>query len=101
MEKIQVKVKKIHEKREGSSEHGNWAYQDLHVIADNNERFPDEFIATVGFNDIDAVSKLREGDTIKMGLSFGVRSYKDKNDKERFSQLVSGWGIEVVQVSAF
>lgn len=101
MEKIQVKIKRIFEKREGESERGKWAYQDIHVVEDNNERFPNEFLATLGINELETLGKLKEGDTIKIGLSFGVRSYTNKENREFFSQTVSGWGIEVVQVSAF
>ena len=101
MEKIQVKIKRIFEKREGESERGKWAYQDIHVVEDNNERFPNEFLCTVGIQDIETLGKLKEGDTIKIGLSFGVRSYTGKDEKEHFNQIVSGWGVEVVQVSAF
>ena len=100
MEKIQVKIKRIFEKREGESERGKWAYQDIHVIEDNNERFPNEFLATLGINELETLGKLKEGDTIKIGLSFGVRSYTDRENKERYNQTVSGWGIEVVEVSA-
>lgn len=100
MEKIQVKIKRIFEKREGESERGKWAYQDIHVVEDNNERFPNEFLATLGINELETLGKLKEGDTIKMGLSFGVRSYTDRENKERYNQTVSGWGIEVVQFSS-
>ena len=100
MEKIQVKIKRIFEKREGESERGKWAYQDIHVVEDNNERYPNEFLATCGLAEIETLAKLKEGDTIKMGLSFGVRSYTDRENKERYNQSVSGWGIEVVQLSA-
>lgn len=100
MEKIQVKIKRIFEKREGESERGKWAYQDIHVVEDNNERFPNEFLATLGINELETLGKLKEGDTIKMGLSFGVRSYTDRENKERYNQTVSGWGIEVVEVSS-
>ena len=100
MEKIQVKIKRIFEKREGESERGKWAYQDVHVVEDNNERFPNEFLATLGINELETLGKLKEGDTIKIGLSFGVRSYTDRENKERYNQTVSGWGIEVVEVSA-
>lgn len=100
MEKIQVKIKRIFEKREGESERGKWAYQDIHVVEDNNERFPNEFLATLGINELETLGKLKEGDTIKIGLSFGVRSYTDRENKERYNQTVSGWGIEVVEVSA-
>ena len=100
MEKIQVKIKRIFEKREGESERGKWAYQDIHVVEDNNERFPNEFLATLGINELETLGKLKEGDTIKIGLSFGVRSYTDRENKERYNQTVSGWGIEVVQFSS-
>ena len=101
MDKIVVKIKKIFPKREGESERGKWAYQDVHVVEETNERYPNEFLATLGINELEMLGKLKEGDTIKMGLSFGVRSYKDREHKERYNQSVSGWGIEVVQVSAF
>ena len=91
MEKIQVKIKRIFEKREGENERGKWAYQDIHVVEDNNERFPNEFLATLGINELETLGKLKEGDTIKIGLS----------NKEFFNQTASGWGIEVVEVSAF
>ena len=94
MEKIQVKIKRIFEKREGESERGKWAYQDIHVVEDNNERYPNEFLATCGLAEIETLAKLKEGDTIKLGLSFGVRSYTDKEEKIRYNQSVSGWGIE-------
>lgn len=100
MEKIQVKIKRIFEKREGESERGKWAYQDIHVVEDNNERYPNEFLATCGLAEIETLAKLKEGDTIKMGLSFGVRSYTDRENKERYNQSVSGWGIEVVELSS-
>ena len=100
MEKIQVKIKRIFEKREGESERGKWAYQDIHVVEDNNECSPNEFLATLGINELETLGKLKEGDTIKIGLSFGVRSYTDRENKERYNQTVSGWGIEVVEVSA-
>ena len=69
MEKIQVKIKRIFEKREGESERGKWAYQDIHVVEDNNERFPNEFLVTVGIQDIETLGKLKEGDTIKIDKS--------------------------------
>ena len=100
MDKIVVKIKKIFPKREGESERGKWAYQDIHVVEDNNERFPNEFLATLGINELETLGKLKEGDTIKIGLSFAVRSYTDRENKERYNQTVSGWGIEVVEVSA-
>ena len=59
-----------------------------------------EFLATLGINELETLGKLKEGDTIKIGLSFGVRSYTDRENKERYNQTVSGWGIEVVEVSA-
>ncbi len=99
MEKIQVKIKRIFEKREGESERGKWAYQDVHVVEDNNERFPNEFLATLGINELETLGKLKEGDTIKIGLSFGVRSY-EKDGKMFWKQIVDGWGVEVVQLSA-
>ena len=99
MEKIQVKIKRIFEKREGENERGKWAYQDIHVVEDNNERFPNEFLATLGINELETLGKLKEGDTIKMGLSFGVRSY-EKDGKMFWKQIVDGWGVEVVQLSA-
>lgn len=99
MEKIQVKIKRIFEKREGESERGKWAYQDIHVVEDNNERFPNEFLATLGINELETLGKLKEGDTIKIGLSFGVRSY-EKDGKMFWKQIVDGWGVEVVQLSA-
>ena len=68
MEKIQVKIKRIFEKREGENERGKWAYQDIHVVEDNNERFPNEFLATLGINELETLGKLKEGDTIKIGL---------------------------------
>ena len=100
MEKIQVKIKRIFEKREGESERGKWAYQDIHVVEDNNERYPNEFLATCGLAEVETIAKLKEGDTIKMGLSFGVRSFIGKDEKEHFNQVVSGWGIEAVELSA-
>jgi hypothetical protein len=100
MEKIQVKIRHIFEKREGESERGRWAYQDIHVVEDNNERYPNEFLATCGLAEIETLAKLKEGDTIKLGLSFGVRSYTDKEEKIRYNQSVSGWGIEVVELSS-
>ena len=99
MEKIQVKIKRIFGKREGENERGKWAYQDIHVVEDNNERFPNEFLATLGINELETLGKLKEGDTIKMGLSFGVRSY-EKDGKMFWKQIVDGWGVEVVQLSA-
>ena len=99
MEKIQVKIKRIFEKREGENERGKWAYQDIHVVEDNNERFPNEFLATLGINELETLGKLKEGDTIKIGLSFGVRSY-EKDGKMFWKQIVDGWGVEVVQLSA-
>ena len=101
MEKIQVKIKRIFEKREGESERGKWAYQDVHVVEDNNERFPNEFLVTVGTADCEKLEKLKAEDVIKLGMSFGVRSYTNKDNKEFFNQTVTGWGIETVQVSAF
>ena len=99
MEKIQVKIKRIFEKREGENERGKWAYQYIHVVEDNNERFPNEFLATLGINELETLGKLKEGDTIKIGLSFGVRSY-EKDGKMFWKQIVDGWGVEVVQLSA-
>ena len=99
MEKIQVKIKRIFEKRDGENERGKWAYQDIHVVEDNNERFPNEFLATLGINELETLGKLKEGDTIKIGLSFGVRSY-EKDGKMFWKQIVDGWGVEVVQLSA-
>lgn len=101
MEKVIVKIKKIFPKREGESERGKWAYQDVHVVEETSERYPNEFLATCGLAEVETIAKLKEGDTIKIGLSFGVRSYNNKENKEFFNQVVSGWGIEVVQVSAF
>ena len=102
MEKIQVKIKKIFEKREGTSELGSkWAYQDVRVVEETEERFPNEFLVTLGINELETLGKLKEGDTIKIGLSFGVRSYTGKDEKEHFNQVVTGWGIETVQVSTF
>ena len=49
---------------------------------------------------IETLAKLKEGDTIKLGLSFGVRSYTDKEEKIRYNQSVSGWGVEVVELSS-
>ena len=99
MEKIQVKIKRIFEKREGESERGKWAYQDIHVVEDNNERYPNEFLATCGLAEIETLAKLKEGDTIKMGLSFGVRSH-EKDGKMFWKQVVEGWGVEVVELSS-
>ena len=99
MEKIQVKIKRIFDTREGESDRGKWAYQDILVQEDCSERYPNEFLATLGTNEIETLRTLKEGDTIKMGLSFGVRSYTNKENKEFFNQTVSGWGIELVQVS--
>ena len=101
MEKIQVKIKRIFDKREGQNERGNWCFQDLHVVEDNDERYPNEFLCTIGSNDVEAVTKLKEGDTIKMGVSFSVRSFTNAESKEFWRQVVAGWGIEVVQVSGF
>ena len=58
MEKIQVKIKRIFEKREGENERGKWAYQDIHVVEDNNERFLNEFLATLGINDVETLKRL-------------------------------------------
>ena len=100
MEKIQVKIKRIFDKREGQNEHGNWCYQDIHVVEDNNDRYPNEFLCTISSSDVENIAKLKEGDTIKINLAFGVRSYS-KDGKEYWKQTCAGWNIEVVQVSAF
>lgn len=100
MEKLQVKIKRIFEKREGESQRGKWCYQDLQVVEDTDERYPNEFLVTVGTNEVDQVAKLKENDTVKIGLSFFVREY-EKDGKKYNSQSVTGWGIEVVQLSAF
>ena len=99
MEKIQVKIKRIFEKREGESERGKWAYQDIHVVEDNNERYPNEFLVTIGTSDVDKLSKLKEDDVVKLGMSFGVRSY-EKDGKMFWKQVVEGWGVEVVELSS-
>ena len=101
MEKIQVKIKRIYEKREGQSERGNWCYQDVQVVENTDERYPNEFLVTVGSNEVEQLAKLKEGDIIKIGLSFFVRSYTTREQKEYQSQAITGWGIEVVQVSGF
>jgi hypothetical protein len=101
MEKLQVKIKRIFEKREGESQRGKWCYQDLHVVEDTDERYPNEFLVTVGTNEVEQVAKLKENDTVKIGLSFFVRECETKDGKKFNSQSVTGWGIEVVQLSAF
>lgn len=101
MEKVIVKIKEIFPKREGESERGKWAYQDIHIVEETNERYPNEYLATCGLAEVETIAKLKKDDTIKLGLSFGVRSFTTKEGKELYNQTVSGWGIEVVQVSAF
>ena len=101
MEKLQVKIKRIFEKREGESQRGKWCYQDLHVVEDTDERYPNEFLVTVGTNEVEQVAKLKVNDTVKIGLSFFVRENETKDGKKFHSQSVTGWGIEVVQLSAF
>jgi hypothetical protein len=56
---------------------------------------------TVGTNEVEQVAKLTENDTVKIGLSFFVRECETKDGKKFNSQSVTGWGIEVVQLSAF
>lgn len=101
MEKLQVKIKRIFEKREGESQRGKWCYQDLLVVEDTDERYPNEFLVTVGTKEVEQVAKLKENDTVKIGLSFFVRENETKDGKKFCSQSVTGWGIEVVQLSAF
>ena len=101
MEKLQVKIKQIFEKREGESQRGKWCYQDLHLVEDTDERFPNEFLVTVGAKEVEQVAKLKANDIIKIGLSFFVREFTTREGKEYQSQSVTGWGIEVVQVSGF
>ena len=101
MEKLQVKIKRIFEKREGESQRGKWCYQDLHLVEDTDERFPNEFLVTVGAKEVEQVAKLKANDVIKIGLSFFVRENETKDGKKFHSQSVTGWGIEVVQLSAF
>lgn len=100
MEKIQVKIKRLFEKREGESERGKWCYQDMHIVEDTNERYPNEYIATMGTSDAEVMATLKEGDTIKINLCFGTRCYQ-KDDKTFWSQTCHGWGVELVQPSAF
>ncbi len=102
MEKRQFKIKKVFEKREGESERGKWSYQDLWLIEDDESiRYPDEFLVTVKGEDITLAAKLKEGDTIKCGMQFGVREYAVPNtEKVYHSQIVAGWGVEIVQLSA-
>jgi hypothetical protein len=96
MEKIQVKIKRIFDKREGQNEHGNWCYQDIHVVEDNNDRYPNEFLCTISSSDVENIAKLKEGDTIKMGVSFAVRCYT-KDGKDYWKQVVAGWGLERIE----
>ena len=66
-----------------------------------DERFPNEFLVTVGAKEVEQVAKLKANDIIKIGLSFFVREFTTREGKEYQSQSITGWGIEVVQVSGF
>lgn len=103
MEKTIFKIKVIFPKREGKTEHAKWAFQDLHLIeADESKRYPDEFLATFGNADIEKIAAFKQGDTVKCGISFGVRSYhSDEKNADFYKQVASGWGIELVQISAY
>lgn len=105
MEKKNFKIKEIYPKREGESQRGKWSYQDLWLIEDDeSKRFPDEFLATFKGDDIEKLAKLKVGDTIKVGMQFGVHEFfPNPNDKEKAyrNTICAGWGVEVVQVSGF
>lgn len=102
MEKRQFKIKQIHEKREGENERGKWAYQDMHLIEDNEaSRFPEEFLVTFGITDTETIAKLKAGDTVKCGMTNGVHSFTSQSTgKEYKNNVIAGWQLEVVQLSA-
>ena len=96
MEKKQFKIK---------DENGNQKSA-MDVFEDRITAYGDKMVRPIVsiYEDIEKLAKLKVGDTIKVGMQFGVHEFfPNPNDKERAyrNTICAGWGVEVVEMSGF
>lgn len=94
-----LKVIKVLQMQQGTSERGQWKSQDIVVEAQQNVQYPDRYVLHFSGQAVDQLAGIREGMVVTAQWAASVREWKTKDGREMYSQEMKCWKIEPVAIS--
>ena len=94
-----LKVIKVLQMQQGTSERGPWKSQDIVVEAQQNVQYPDRYVLHFSGQAVDQLAGIREGMVVTAQWAASVREWKTKDGRVMYSQEMKCWKIEPVAIN--